>query len=196
MVPIPAEVPDTAFLQSGDVPGTVKGLSRLSAGERPLPRFCGAPYEQAELLGVRATQRILFSSAGSPPEATPKAAVYEDILVFRAAGAQAFMTGLRDAVTACSSQPDPVGVEVHNFLRGSVGAGDESVLVEQSRPATDEVGEALGDGTEQQRFWAVTRVGDAVAVVTNEGWECCSADQGDTVLLARRATQRLEAWRP
>lgn len=196
MASIPAEIPDTAFLQIVDVPGLIKGIARLADGERQLPRFCGAPYDQPELLGLRATRRILFSSAGSPPEATPKAAVYEDILIFRGTGAQAFVTGLRDAVQACASQADEVGFQVRNVLRGTVGAGDESVLVESSRPATNNEGDSLDDGSEQSTFLAVARVGDAVTLVTNEGWETGSADQGDTVLLAQRATHRLASWRP
>src|SRR4051794_19725277 len=92
-------VPDTAFLQPGDLPGWIKGPPvRLSGGERPLPSSCGAAYQQNDRIAVRATFRLLYNSAGSAPESTPKAEVYQEILVFREDAATAFMTALRAAV--------------------------------------------------------------------------------------------------
>jgi hypothetical protein len=188
-------VPDTAFLQPGDMPGQIKGVPvRLGDEERPLPSFCGAAYDQHDRIAVRATFRLLYNSAGSAPESTPKAEVYQDILVFRNDAARAFMTALRAAVAGCASQTDDVGVRVFNVLRGAVEAGDESALIEQRRAATDETGEPLGDGSEQIMYWAAIRVGDAIAFLTVLGWENASADLGDTITLGRRAADRLAAW--
>ena len=191
-----ASVPDTAFLQPGDVPGQIKGIPvRLDDGERPLPSFCGAAYDQGDRLAARATFRLLYNSPGSAAESTPKAAIYQDIMVFREDAAAAFMTGLRAAVSACTSQADDVGVRVANVLRGAVEAGDESALIEQRRASTDEVGEPRGDGSSQSMYWAAVRVGDAVAFLAVVGWECTSADLGDAVTLGQRAASRLAAWR-
>jgi hypothetical protein len=193
---IPDVVPDTAFLGAGDMPGQIKGVpERLADGEWPLPTFCGSGYEQSDKLGVRATLRFYFCSPGAPPESTPKSVVYQDVLVFRESGAGAFLDGLRAAVTGCASQLDENGSELRNHLRGSLSAGDDSVLVEQTRPATDETGDPRGDGSLQSTFWAVARIGDAIAFVSNTGWESCSAEQADTLTLGQRAAQRLAAWR-
>jgi hypothetical protein len=191
-----ASVPDSAFLHATDVPGQIKGMpERLADGERSLPSFCGAAYDQSDRLTLRATFRLLYNSPGSPPEATPKAEIYQDILVYREAAAGPFMTALRAAVAGCGSQSDAAGVPVANFLRGELGAGDESALIEQRRPATDDAGDPLDDGSEQSMFWAVARVGDAIAFLAVIGWECSSADFGDTIALGRKAAARLAAWR-
>jgi len=191
-----ASVPDTAFLQPGDVPGQVRGIPvRLADGERPLPSFCGAAYDQGDRLAARATFRLLYNSPGSAAESTPKAAIYQDILIFRENAAVAFMSALRAAVSGCGSQSDEVGVRVSNLLRGALEAGDESALIEQRRDSTDELGEPRGDGSSQSMYWAVARVGDAIAFLAVVGWECTSADLGDTVTLGQRAVERLAAWR-
>ena len=191
-----ASVPDTAFLHADDLPGQVKGVpERLADGARPLPGFCGAAYDQSDRITLRATFRLLYSSAGAPPESTPKAEVYQDILVYREAGAGDFMTGLRAAVAGCAAQNDDAGVRVTNVLRGAVGAGDDSALIEQTRPATDDQGDPAGDGSVQRMYWAVLRVGDAIAFLAVVGWEGCSADLGDTVALGTKAAQRLADWR-
>ncbi|MCU7725950.1 hypothetical protein ODJ79_19665 [Actinoplanes sp. KI2] len=189
-------VPDTAFLQPGDMPGPIKGSPlRLAMGEQPLPSFCGAAYDQHDRIAVRATFRLLYNSPGSAAESTPKAEVYEDILVYREDAATVFLTALRAAVAGCASQTDDVGVRVVNVLRGAVEAGDESALIEQRRAATDEMGEPLGDGSEQSMFWAAIRVANAIAFLTVMGWETASADLGDTITLGQRAADRLAAWR-
>jgi hypothetical protein len=191
-----ASVPDTAFLHADDLPGQVKGSpARLADGERPLPAFCGAAYQQSDRITLRATLRLLYSSAGAPPESTPKAEVYQDILVYRDGGADAFMTGLRAAVAGCASQNDDAGVRVANVLRGAVGAGDDSALIEQTRPATDDEGNPRGDGSQQSMFWAVVRVADAIAFLAVLGWEGCSAELGDAVTLGTKAAGRIAAWR-
>jgi hypothetical protein len=191
-----SSVPDTAFLQADDVPGQIKGIPvRLSEGERPLPSFCGAAYDQGDRLAARAAFRLLYNSPGSAVESTPKAAVHQDILVFREDAASAFVAALRAAVTGCAAQSDDVGGQVKNLLRGTVEAGDDSVLIEQRRGSTDELGEPRGDGSEQSMYWAAVRVGDAITFLTVVGWECASADLADTITLGQRAAQRLAAWR-
>lgn len=191
-----SSVPDVAFLQPGDLPGQIKGVPvRLEDGSRSLPSFCGIAYEQSDRLAARATVRLLYSSPGSTAESTPKASVYEDILVFREDAAAAFVTGLRAAVAGCASQADDVGVRVTNQLLGAVSAGDESELIEQRRGSTDELGEPRGDGSTQSMYWAAVRAGDAIAFLTVIGWECTSADRADAVTLGQRAAERLAAWR-
>jgi len=191
-----SSVPDTAFLQPADVPGQIKGSpARLGDGERPLPSFCGVPYDQGDRLVARATFRLLYNSPGSVAESTPKAAVYQDVLLFREDAAAAFLAALRAAVTGCPSQSDDVGGQVENRLHGTVEAGDDSALIEQRRGSTDELGKPRGDGSAQSMYWAAVRVRDAIAFLTVLGWECASADRGDAITLGQRAARRLAAWR-
>ncbi|WP_433382741.1 hypothetical protein ACQPZX_19560 [Actinoplanes sp. CA-142083] len=192
---IPSSIPDAAFLQASDVPGKAKDKPRrLGAGDQDLPVFCDTGYYTGTGVGVRATQSVFFVEADAPPESTPKAAVYEDVLVFKGDGATTFMSGLRAAVQGCGEQKYE-GVTVKNYLRGEVGAGDESVLIERTRPATDDAGEPVGGGALHHLFWAAVRVGDSVGLVSNTGWESVSADRADTVHLGGKAAARLAAWR-
>jgi hypothetical protein len=57
------------------------------------------------------------------------------------------------------------------------------------------MGEPLGNGSEQSRYWAAIRVADAIAFLAVVGWETASADLGDTITLGQRAAERLAAWR-
>lgn len=195
--PMPTSIPAWAFLQTSDVPGRAKAApERIAQGDSWwLPRLCGADYDQRDRIGIRRTQEILFGSAGAPADATPDAAVYEDIIVYRGDGARVFMADLRAAVRACPSSKTDAGVTVRNYSRGTIGAGDESLLIEQTRPAFGDSGEPVGDGSLHHLYWAVVRIGDSVAFVSNTGWESASADRSDTVHLGRRAAARLAAWR-
>lgn len=189
-MPIPDAVPASAFLQESDAPGK----ARVGSGDQPLPAFCSNSYETQDQVGVRATKLLLISSADAPADATSKAAVYEDVIVFRADGAETFMMSLRAAVTDCPEQTDDDGVTVRNYLRGETGVGDDSVLVERTRPATDEAGEPI-EGELHHLFWAAVRHGDTIVFLSNTGWESASADRADTVTLATRTAARLSEWR-
>jgi hypothetical protein len=189
---LPRSIPARAFLQESDMPGTaVEKPLRLGPGDQDLPDFCGGDYENAGRTAVRATQRYAFQEADAPAGSTPKAAAYEDVIVFRGAGAAAFMEDLRDAVRSC---PSSAG-ERTNHLRGGIGAGDESVLIEQARPAFGDDGEPVGDGTLHRLYWAAVRVGDTVGFVAVTGWESVSAERADTVHLGERAAARIADWR-
>jgi hypothetical protein len=190
---IPSAIPAKAFLAADDVPGTtVDGPKRLS-GET-LPRFCAKDYDQAGRIGVRATQGLAFTGTGAPPGSTPKAAIDEFITVYQGSAAQAFMSDLRAAVRSCPA-PTSSGVTLRNYLRGSLNVGDDSLLIEQTRPATGDAGEPVGNGTLHHTYWAAIRVGDSIAFVSNGGWESVTADRSDTVHLGQRASARLTAWR-
>ncbi|GAA0529655.1 hypothetical protein GCM10010172_07900 [Paractinoplanes ferrugineus] len=190
-VAIPAAIPASAFLQPTDTPGRIKEAPRrLGPGAQPLPDFCADSYDQRAKIGIRATQVLYFTAADSAPGSTPKAGVYEEILVFRGSVAEVFMRSLRDSVRGC-----PVAGPARNYLRDSLGLGDESVLIERTAPATGDDGEPAADGSLHHLYWAVIRVGDSVAFVSNTGWESISADRADTEHLAARAAARLAAWR-
>ncbi|WP_203730806.1 hypothetical protein [Paractinoplanes durhamensis] len=192
---IPAGIPDSAFLQESDAPEKAKEKpNRLDSDGNALPAFCKAGYEQKDQVGVRGTELLLIASKDATEGSTPKAAVYENVIVYKGAGATEFMTDLRAAVRGCASQKEDNGVTAKNFLRGSIGAGDDSELIERTRPATDDAGEPI-DNQVNQVFWAAVRQGDTIAFVSNGGWESGSAEKSDTVTLATRAATRVKAWR-
>ncbi|MFG1603665.1 hypothetical protein [Actinoplanes sp. NPDC049265] len=188
---IPGAIPARAFVRASDAPGQGAEPERLGAGDHDLPDFCGNDFARRDDLGIRATQLMLYKSAGAPPESTPKSAMYEDIMVFRGDGAAKFMADFRAAVSACpSDEPDT------NTSLGPVGAGDESLLVERSSPALTDEGLPAGDGSLHKIYFAAVRVNDAVAFIADTGWESASADRTDTTHLAKRAATRLASWRP
>ncbi|MEU4240804.1 hypothetical protein [Actinoplanes sp. NPDC026619] len=189
---IPADVPASAFLQAADAPE--KARDQPKAADHSLPAFCKTSFEQKDQVGVRGTQLLLIQSKGDTEGSTPKSAVYEDVIVYRGDGATEFMSDLRAAVKSCASEKDDVGVTVKNFLRGPIGGGDDSELIERTRPATDDAGEPI-DNQIHQVFWAAVRHGDTIAFVSNTGWESGGAEKGDTVTLGTRAAARVEKWR-
>ncbi|MEV6631985.1 hypothetical protein AB0M54_14655 [Actinoplanes sp. NPDC051470] len=189
---IPSSIPARAFLRASDAPGRGSTPERRDGGE--LPDFCGLSYEQTGRLGIRATQFMYITEKNPPPNSTPKGTVLEDIMVFRGDGADRFLDDLRAAVRSCPTETRGT-VTVTNVLRGGLGVGDESILIERNQPAFGGDGEPTGDGTLHRRFWAAVRVGDSVAFVANSGWETASADRGDTAYLGSRAGFRLDAWR-
>jgi hypothetical protein len=189
--PIPADIPAAAFLQESDAPE--KAREKPKRVDHDLPAFCKKSYEQKDQVGVRASQLLLIQSKGDTEGSTPKSAVYEHVIVYKGDGADEFMTDLRAAVKACASEKDDTGTTVKNFLRGTLNAGDDSELIERTRPATDDAGEPVA-GTNQV-FWAAVRHGDTVAFVSNSGWESGGAEKGDTVTLGTRAAARVKGWR-
>ena len=193
---LPKSIPATAFLQATDVPGKAKEKpSQLGAGDQPLPAFCAKDYEQKNTIGVRGTQSIIFGSKDAPADAIPNGTVYEDVIVYRGSGATAFMTDLRAAVKGCATEKDDSGVALTNYLRGPIDAGDDSELIEQTRPAYNEDGTPVGDGSVHRKLWVAVRVGDTIGFVADIGWESVSAEKNDAVSLGRNAAKRIEAWR-
>ncbi|MFG1609589.1 hypothetical protein [Actinoplanes sp. NPDC049265] len=189
---IPSSIPPRAFLQASDAPGAGSTPERRDSGE--LPDFCGLNYQQTGRLGIRATQFMYLTEKNPPENSTPAGTAIEDIMVFRGDGADRFMDRLREAVRACPTETRG-SVTVTNVLRGGVGAGDESVLIDRNQPAFGGDGEPTGDGSLHHRYFSAVRVGDAVAFVVTSGWENLSADRGDAVHLGRRSGYRLDAWR-
>lgn len=188
---IPGSIPARAFVWAADAPGEGSTPQRHGAGDHDLPDFCGRSYEQRSATGIRATQLMLYKSAGAPADSTPKSALYEDVIVFRGDGAEEFMADLRAAVGDC---PGEEGDE-RNVSLGGLGAGDDSLLIERNNPAMTDEGIPVGDGSLHRVYFAAIRIGDSVAFLDDTGWESGSADRADTTHLARKAADRLAAWR-
>jgi hypothetical protein len=187
--PIPASVPASAFLQAADAE---KGAEPNAVDPVGTPSFCGATFASYRDIGIRKGSALLWQHKASPEGSTPAGTVTEMITVYRGAGATTFMADLRQAVAQCPSQKTG-GLTRQYKLLGSVSAGQDSVLVEDSTPAYNE------DGTPRSgrhyTFWAAARVADSVALVKNEGWEDASADRTESKAFAQKAAKRLAAWR-
>jgi hypothetical protein len=186
--PVPTSIPDRAFLQESDMPG--KSVETPLRTDHELPRFCGYDYLPEGRIGVRSTQRYALREADAPAGSTPRAVAFEEIMVFRRDGATQFLASLRAAMRYCPAG----GGGKEYFLRGTIGAGDDSVLLEQTSPARGDDGELTGSGS-NHLYWVAVRVGDTVAFVSNTGYESVSADRADTEHLGRRAGARLADWR-
>lgn len=185
---IPADIPASAFLQEADAPE--KARQEPKRTDHDLPAFCGKSYEQKDRIGVRAVRLLLIQGRADPEGSTPKSAVYEQVTVYRADGAERFMRELRQAVRNCATDKKD-----KNFLRGPIDAGDDSELIERASPATDDAGEPV-PGRTSSLFWAAVRHGDTIAFVSNTGWESVGAEKADTVTLGTRAAARVARWRP
>ncbi|MET8154216.1 hypothetical protein ACIBSW_08845 [Actinoplanes sp. NPDC049668] len=189
---IPASIPARAFLGRSDA--NVASLRRLDPPEGP-PEFCAAArYPSDARAGVRGTVSILYRANGDDAEHTPSGEVHDTVTVYSGDGAEDFMDEFRAAVRAC-----PRGEREHLTFTyrslGSLGVGDESVLVQGSTPARGDDGELSGDGSTYRVYVAAVRIGDSVALVENRGYESISAERTVAEGFARRAAERLAAWR-
>jgi hypothetical protein len=100
------------------------------------------------------------------------------------------MDELRENVRLC-----PQSNRITNRVVSWDGPGDESVLVERSRPATGDDGTPSGDGRKHYTYVIAVRIGDAVSVVENVGYESVSAEREVAEDFAATAAERLERWR-
>jgi hypothetical protein len=187
---IPDSIPARAFLQKADWNGTVvDGPERTSYD---VPRLCGALPPGDELLGVSGTSMLTYRAPDVPAEYTPNGIVYDTVTVYRGSGASDFLRELRDAARTCPVDTI-AGREYRYRSRGSVGSGDESLLIEESTAGYDDAGEPTGG--KRYAYIAAVRVGDTVALVQLDGWESASAKRADAVTFARAAGRRVGDWR-
>jgi hypothetical protein len=187
---IPGSVPAAAFLRGSDA--EAGGSPELLDEAVSPPAFCGATFASRGDIGIRRSSQLLWRHRADPEGSTPAGTVTETVTVYRGRGATRFVTDLRAAVAGCRSQK--IGTISHTYKAlGSVVSGRDSVLIEDSTPAFAEDGTPVSG--RRYVYWAAVRAGDAVALVENEGWEDASADRTESVLFARRAGDRLAAWR-
>ena len=189
---IPKSIPARALLTRTD-PG-VSDFQRLeeSAG---VPEFCAkAKFASRKLLGVTASVSMFYRGPKTPAENTPDDTLTDTVTVFRGDGAQDFLGELRAAVESCPT--GKVGDLPAQFdSLGSLGLGDESVLIERSSEARGDDGEPSGNGSRTSTYIAAVRVNDAVTLIDTHGYESVSSDRSAVESLASTATKRLQEWR-
>jgi hypothetical protein len=189
---IPKTIPARALLTRTD-----PGVSDFRRLEEPagLPEFCAkAKFAGRKLLGVTASVSMFYRGPKTPAENTPDDTLTDTVTVFRGDGAQDFLGELRAAVESCPT--GKVGDIPAQFdSLGSLGLGDESVLIERSYEARGDDGEPSGNGSRTSTYIAAVRVNDAVTLIDTHGYESVSSDRSAVESLARTATKRLQEWR-
>jgi hypothetical protein len=190
---IPGSVPARALLADSDT--GVSDLARVEDEFVPL-EFCSkAKFASEGEVGVRATVRMFYRGPKSEPTSVPDDTVYNTVTVYRGDGAEDYLGELRRAVEACPT--GKVGTSEAQFdSLGSLGTGDESILIDRSYEARDGEGEPVNNGSRNHTYIAAIRVGDAVTLVDGRGYEGWGAARADFERqLAGRAAARLQDWR-
>lgn len=189
---LPKSIPARALLTKTDT--GVGDFQRLE-DTRDVPEFCSkAKFASRKLLGASASVFLLYRGPDTPAENIPDDTIYDTVTVFRGDGAQDYLGELRAAVESCPT--GKVGDIPAQFdSLGSLGLGDESVLIERSYEARGDDGEPTGNGSRTATYIAAVRVNDAVTLVDARGYESISSDRSAVESLARTATKRLRDWR-
>ena len=189
---IPKSIPARAFLTSSD--GQVEGLTRLGEA-RTGPRLCSAAsYPSADEIGVSGSVRMRYHRPGAEVRSTPSGYVVDTVRVYRGDGAASFLDEFRAAVRKCPRGERGDSTFTYSSL-GSLGVGDESLLVRGTTPARGDDGELSEDGSKYAVFLSAVRVGDSVSLVETEGYEAVTAQREDAEGFGRKAAQRLADWR-
>jgi hypothetical protein len=187
---LPSSIPARALLNGKDGNGTGEDLSVVDS-RRP-PKLCSdTTYPSSSKSAVRKSVMLLYRSPDAPENSVPDDTVYDTVTVYKGTGAEDVLDELRKAVRDC---PD-AGEQVKYRSLGSFGAGDESLLVERSRPTTDLPGDPVPGADPTLTYIAMARVGDTVAMVECVGYENWGSTKASAVELAKTAAERVADWR-
>jgi hypothetical protein len=200
---IPASIPARAFLVRSEV--NAGSLKRLKTPVAP-PELCtdAEDFGSEKRIGVRGTVEIQVAAGdipadlyedGKDPETDyfPAATITETVTVYRGDGAGDFLDEFRAAVKAC-----PRGwrgnSDVTYRSRGSLGLGDESLLVDASNKANSDGG--LPDDPTVHWYLGAVRIGDAVVLVRMAGYQAETVERAKAEDVVGKAADRLTGWRP
>jgi hypothetical protein len=195
-------VPIQAFLRRSETNGA--GLKHLGTPSLPAT-LCpaAADFDSEDRVGVRGTVEILVDNntraegEGENPDADfwPVYVIGDTVTVYRSGGAEEFLDEVRAMVKDC---PKGENGATYRSL-GSLGLGDESVLIEGWSPAVDGTGKPLKDGTRSYSYYAEVRIADMVVSVSYGAYSAGTApekvEREDAEELARKAVQRARNWR-
>ncbi|MBG0562978.1 hypothetical protein [Actinoplanes aureus] len=187
---IPADVPDWAMLKYAD--GNTDEFYRFEDGKPPPKPCSAASYPSEKRVLVRATVRLLYRAPELGPEYTPSDEVRNTVTAYRATGAEEFLDELRAAVRSCPEGKLGSAPAAFRSL-GSMGLGDESLLVERSTEGYNDDG--TPSGNRRRTYIAAVRVNDAVTLLETYGYESVPSDRSVVESLTRAAADRLTTWR-
>ncbi|MFC6566178.1 hypothetical protein [Actinoplanes utahensis] len=176
-------IPAEALLQPADTGGAEAG--KLAEGEfahvRPL-RPCGDaryPSDASRTDAVAMRYLIPGEQAGS----VPAGVVVEFVGRHRAGGAAEQFTDIKAAIAKC---PGGLGKGQHKWEIVKSDDGFMVVRISQKYSYADEAPATVST------FAAVSRVGEAIVVVTDNGWENSGGDQALVEDLIAKAEKRAE----
>ncbi|NES28689.1 hypothetical protein GCE86_20990 [Micromonospora terminaliae] len=188
----PRTIPDRAFFTLAAANDAGTG-STFDSG-RVLPPLCGATPGESGIVTRRA-RSLAFKLAATPEGYVPDGSYRHTITVYRPGRADDALAELRRAVRDCPTRTgSDAGEELTSTQRllPDAGYGDESVLFEVRRPATDY--EGAPTVKEVVRLVRAVRIGNVVTVLWELGWEGTSTPRSQLDSDSRRAVQAVRDW--
>ncbi|MFE9954323.1 hypothetical protein [Micromonospora sp. NPDC005299] len=188
----PTSIPDRAFFTLAAANDT--GIGNAFIPGPVLPALCGAtPGEEG--IVTRRARSLAFKLTDTPKGYVPDGSYRNSITVYRDGRADDALAELRQAVRDCPTQPGSEGGEgltSTQRLLPDAGYGDESVLFETRRPATDY--EGAPTVKEVVRLVRAVRIGNVVTVLWEQGWEGTSSPRSQVDRDSRRAVLAIRDW--
>ncbi|MEU1684278.1 hypothetical protein [Micromonospora sp. NPDC005707] len=188
----PTRIPDRAFFTLAAANDAGTG-STFGSG-RVLPALCGATPGESGIVTRRA-RSLAFKLAGTPEGYLPDGSYRHTITVYRPGRADDALAELRRAVRDCPTRTGSdrgEGLTSTQRLLPDAGYGDESVLFEVRRPATDY--EGAPTVKEVVRLVRAVRIGNVVTVLWELGWEGTSTPRSQLDSDSRRAVLAIRDW--
>ncbi|GGR85600.1 hypothetical protein GCM10010169_32340 [Micromonospora fulviviridis] len=188
----PTSIPDRAFFTLAAANDT--GIGDAFIPGPVLPKLCGATPGESGIVTRRA-RSLAFKLADTPKGYVPDGSYRHSITVYRPGRADDALADLRQAVRDCPTQPGTDGGEgltSTQRLLPDAGYGDESVLLEVRRPATDYEGAPAVK--EVVRLVRAVRIGNVVTVLWEQGWEGTSSPRSQLDKDSRRAVLAIRDW--
>jgi hypothetical protein len=159
--PLRPSIPDAAMLQPEDLRGVTAVTDDSWSALRPPQPCADRPYPSGAL---RRADRAVFALIGVDDRPT---VVMEHVATYRSNGAHRYLRELRRALAACDGL-DQDGLRWTVLATGV--AGDESLLL-RIRQYIDYA------GSYQNSYLVLARVGRALVVVADTGWETASGHE-------------------
>ncbi|MEV1154713.1 hypothetical protein AB0J27_04775 [Micromonospora chokoriensis] len=186
----PATIPTSAFVE---LPTELrKSPRRTTPVTDALPTMCGNEFGTGgRQVTASAAMTNTYQKAGASETDVPQGMIHQVIFTFDGDGASAYLGRLRTDVQACPSY-DQSGNRVTVKSEPLTGVGDEALLLTRTWAETSLNGERTGDTASSQI--AVARVGKAVTVFNDQGWEGTSGNPTILDRVVRDGVRTIDAW--
>ncbi|SCF27025.1 hypothetical protein [Micromonospora chokoriensis] len=186
----PTTIPTSAFVE---LPTELrKSPRRTTPVTDALPTMCGNEFGTGgRQVTASAAMTNTYQRAGATEAETPQGMIHQVIFTFDGDGASAYLGRLRTDVRACPAY-DQSGNRVTVTSEPLTGVGDEALLLTRTWPETSLNGDRTGDTATSQI--AVARVGRAVTVFNDQGWEGTSGNPTIMDRVVRDGAKTIDAW--
>ncbi|GAA4455124.1 hypothetical protein [Phytohabitans houttuyneae] len=182
----PKSIPNSAFLQKVDANGPEQVADTPS--EDVLPSLCGASFATDRDIDLERSRRITYWNPPYREGFVPDGTFRQTIRVYEAGGATRFLAEVRAAVADCPTEDDR-----RYRMLSAPKRGDESLMFELRYPFVPPDGEP--NGNYDVRMVSVVRIGDAVTILYETGWEAgWSVEQDVMNTFTSKAFNRLRSW--